>query len=56
MNRERAKELAPIIAAFGEGKKIRSRLKGVGDWEIYETPTWSDNFEYIENGGTVNAP
>ena len=46
MNRERAKNLWPIIQAFAEGKKIESvPLGGIG-WSDDFYPTWSDDFIY----------
>ena len=35
MTRERAKELAPIIAAYGEGKRIQARQPNDLDWYDY---------------------
>ena len=35
MTRERAKELAPIIAAYGEGKRIQARQPNDPDWYDY---------------------
>ena len=41
MNRERAKELAPIIAAYGEGKTIQIYL--TDEWvDINDQPQWRD--------------
>lgn len=44
MNRERAKELLPIIQAFAEGKEIQYFDDELG-W-ITEDPEWHDCFEY----------
>jgi hypothetical protein len=48
MNKERAKELLPVITAFAEGKKVRTRDKGTQDeWiEIKGEPSWYPNQEY----------
>jgi hypothetical protein len=43
MNRERAKELLPIIQAFVEEKDIEERLIGANDWLVNPDP----NFENI---------
>jgi hypothetical protein len=43
MNRERAKELLPIIQAFAEEKDIEERLIGANDWLVNPDP----NFENI---------
>ena len=40
MDRERAKELLPIIQAFAEGKKIECSVKGKNDWSDKLYPTW----------------
>jgi hypothetical protein len=45
MTRERAKELAPIISAYGEGKTIQ--VKGDEDkWYAVEKPAFDDYSEY----------
>lgn len=44
MNRERAKELLPIIQAFADGEKIEVS-DGIG-WLGSATPNWSNNYEY----------
>lgn len=51
MTRERAKKLAPIIAAFGEGRPIQNRrrglaLQGWNDIDTDEAPEFSEAFEY----------
>lgn len=46
MNRERAKELLPIIQAFAEGKKIESTFLGRIGWSDDFYPTWADNYMY----------
>lgn len=50
MNRERAKELLPIIQAFAEGKKIEMALfdddGALSEWSDVFYPTWSDNYIY----------
>lgn len=48
MNRNKAKELSPIIQAFGEGKAIESRcIKGDKSlWYDDEDPSFDDDFEY----------
>lgn len=46
MNRERAKELLPIIQAFAEGKKIERSVKGKDAWSDTFYPTWIDNRDY----------
>ncbi len=43
MNRERARELLPIIQAFAEGKEIEALIGR--HWNIC-TPTFDDEFEY----------
>ena len=42
MNRERAKELLPIIQAFGEGEDVQSMHFNVEDWKDDSDP----KFEY----------
>jgi hypothetical protein len=43
--RERAKELWPIIKAYGEGAEIEAKeQKGI--WKTIGTPTWVDWLEY----------
>lgn len=50
MNRERAKELLPIIQAFAEGKKVEMALfdgnGALSEWSDDFFPTWSDNYIY----------
>ena len=51
MNRERAKELLPIIQAFAEGKAIEYRYKD-GKWKsptispLFEDLSFNDDIEY----------
>lgn len=50
MNRERAKELLPIIKAFAEGKKIEMALfdddGAISEWSDVHFPKWLDNHIY----------
>ena len=46
MDRERAKELLPIIQAFAEGKKIECSVKGEDAWSDTFYPTWIDSRDY----------
>lgn len=46
VNRERAKELLPIIQAYAEGKQIEFRPKGEYHWLPSTTPTWTDDVKY----------
>ena len=47
MNRERAKELLPIIQAFAEGKDIQARyIEGNAIWGAPIDPSFIDSFEY----------
>ena len=50
MNRERAKELLPIIQAFADGKKIEMALfdgdGALSEWSDVFFPTWSDDYIY----------
>ena len=48
MNRERAKELAPIVKAFGEGKDIQSKYPDENDSCWFDTP--EPDFIVDENG------
>lgn len=42
MTRERARELAPIIAAFGDGKDIETARVGFNnDWAIMDEPNFN---------------
>jgi hypothetical protein len=45
MNKEKAKELLPIIAAFVKGKTIECKVGLIG-WRTVIEPTWSDGTEY----------
>lgn len=42
MNRERAKELAPIMAAYGEGKTIQYKYLGSDCWVDWEKPNFTN--------------
>ena len=48
MNKERAKELLPVIQAFAEGKEIQYRQINYpeGEWHDTLAPTWSPNCQY----------
>lgn len=47
MDRQRAKELWPIMQAFAEGKTIQSRyIKGSKLFSDNTNPSFSDGFEY----------
>ena len=47
MNRQRAKELLPVIQAFAEGKTIESRYIKAGTvFTENRIPSFSDDFEY----------
>lgn len=46
MNRERAKELLPVIQAFADGKEIECRVKGKDVWSVQFYPTWIDDRDY----------
>ncbi len=46
MNRERAKQLLPIIQAFAEGKQIQFRVQYRTDWSDLDEPCWQDGNEY----------
>ena len=46
MNRTRAKELAPIIQAFADGKAIEWLNPKTKRWEIATSPTWADDITY----------
>lgn len=48
MTRERAKELAPIIAAFGEGREVQSKYfsSSDGGWMDSGDPSWRDEYAY----------
>ncbi len=45
MNRERAKELLPIIEAFANGEMIEFQMSD-GTWETAITPTLEDSVAY----------
>jgi len=51
MNRQQAKELAPIVAAFGDGKTIQFRATGCGDkrWEDIPFGNWRFTVDTIEH-------
>ena len=46
MNRERAKELLPVIKAFTEGKDIQCRSTDDTQWLDTTIPTFSASIEY----------
>ena len=46
MDRERAKELLPIIQAFADCKKIECSVKGEDAWSDTFYPTWIDSRDY----------
>lgn len=50
MDRERAKELLPVIQAFAEGKKVELALfdddGAISEWSDDFSPTWSDDYIY----------
>ena len=46
MNRERAKELLPIIEAYANGDTIQSRVIGCDQWIDNPDTNWPDDFEY----------
>lgn len=48
MNRERAKELLPIIQAFAEGRPIEAKYYTENDdrWSASTEPKWSDVCDY----------
>ena len=47
MNRERAKELLPIIQAFAEGKEIQVYNKIKGEWfDSSDIPSFSCGIDY----------
>lgn len=49
MNRERAKELLPVIQAFIDGKQIQCRGKGANhttEWINLDAPNWDYRSEY----------
>jgi len=46
MNRERAKELLPVIQAFADGQDIQARAKVDIDWSDIDSPLWAHGSEY----------
>ena len=46
MDRERAKELLPIIQAFSEGRTVEMVLRGTKEWCADFHPTWADGCDY----------
>lgn len=46
MTRDRAKELAPIIQAYAEGKKVEYRAPYARTWTAIENPEWADCHDY----------
>ena len=46
MDRERAKELLPIIQAFADGKEIEYSVRGSNAWANTSYPTWIDDRDY----------
>jgi len=46
MNRERARELLPIIQAFAEGKALQFRAPGESWWRDEHDPVWSVGGQY----------
>lgn len=56
MNRERAKELLPIIQAFAEGKKIERSVKDKNAWSVTDYPTWINNRDYRIKPGPKYRP
>lgn len=47
MNRERARELLPIIEAFANGEEIQARRDADSEWRTMHTETkFPDEFEY----------
>lgn len=56
MNKERAKELLPIIQAFAEGKEIEYRTKDEDDWSDIFYPTWIDDRDYRIKTGPKYRP
>ena len=47
MNRERMKQLLPIMKAFAEGAVIECRIEGSGSrWSETVSPTWRYDTEY----------
>jgi len=46
MNRDRAKQLLPVITAFAEGKVIQTRIVPDSDWHDLDNVLWHDEREY----------
>ena len=47
MNRERAKQLLPMIQAFADGKEIQGRSVNFPEWgSVASQTTFFDSFEY----------
>lgn len=48
MTRERAKELAPIIQAWADGKAVQFYAEGMGAWQDFDRtdPDWFDSCQY----------
>lgn len=46
MNRERAKELLPVIEAYANGATVEIYAEAVGDWEEIADPSWVTNSAY----------
>lgn len=46
MNRERAKELLPIIEAYANGATVEIYAEAVGEWEEIADPSWVTNSAY----------
>lgn len=55
MTRERAKELAPIIAAYGEGKTIESRSES-GTWYDLPCPSFDGTVDYRIKPEPITRP
>ena len=46
MNRDRARELLPIIQAFADGEEIQARRDSESDWRVMPEIAFPDEFEY----------
>lgn len=47
MNRERMKELLPVMQAFADGKEIEYKYKTKkDDWNAIADPNWMDDYDY----------
>lgn len=61
MNRERAKELLPIIQAFAEGAEVEYLRPSTGEWVPCPSPDWFHYDQYrikpkpVEAWGVVDA-